>query len=193
MGLAKTFLAIGIAVLFVVFVAYGVYVVYEPPRYESTDGGCYEEFDCHNLTNECRPDKAINASEPRPVEYDNNCYDRIYDSPEYRQCQEKEDECRESFIVTTDTYKHARNSFFALIIIGLLAMSAGVYFSGLEGIGAGLLGGGVLVILWTLPYTWRYWLEFNKYFKLVILGGVLVFLIYIGYKKLDKKISKKKW
>ena len=37
MSLARTFLAMGIVVLFAVFISYWVYVFYEPPKYDYTD------------------------------------------------------------------------------------------------------------------------------------------------------------
>jgi len=134
MRLAKTFLAIGIAVIFAVFIGYGLYVIYEPPKY----GDCYGELDC------------------------------------YRNLE-------------TRQHEYSRNSFFILIIIGTITLVAGILLSKMEGIGSGLMGGGILVILWSLAHTWEYWSTFNKYVKLIVLGVVLVILIYLGYKKLEKK------
>jgi hypothetical protein len=133
MRLAKTFLAIGIAVIFAVFIGYGLYVIYEHPKYGDCYGAdCYEDFG-------------------------------------------------------TRQYEYYRNSFFILIIIGTIALVAGILLSKMEGIGSGLMGGGILVILWSLAHTWEYWSSFNKYLKLGALGIVLIILIYLGYRKLERK------
>ena len=73
-------------------------------------------------------------------------------------------------------------------LIGLAAIIGGMSLKKLEGIGSGLLGGGILVVLWSLGYSWRYWSEFNEYVKLALLGLVLAVLIYFGYKKIEKRL-----
>jgi len=49
MKLAKSFLAIGIAIIFAVFVAYGYYTIYEPPGHVSTNSSeCYKTYNCQS-------------------------------------------------------------------------------------------------------------------------------------------------
>jgi hypothetical protein len=188
MKLAKTFLALGIAIIFTVFIAYGLYAFYEPPKYETNTSTCDEEYKCHEHIDECQKNRVVeskNSNEPLILDHD--CYDEAEKNTEYQQCREQSDACEAEYKKTTDRYKHARNSFYILLIIGMLAITGGIFLSGLEGIGSGFIGGGVLVVLWTLPYTWEYWFELHKYTKVAALGLVLALLIYLGYKKLDKK------
>jgi len=183
-----TFLALGIAIIFTVFIAYGLYAIYEPPKYETNTSTCDEEYRCHDYIDKCQTTrKAAGKDMNEPLIIEENCYEEVEKNAEYQQCREQYDECESEYKKTTDRYKHARNSFYILLVIGMAAIIAGVFLSGLEGIGSGFIGGGVLVVLWTLPYTWEYWFELHKYTKVAALGLVLALLVYLGYKKLDKK------
>ena len=49
MSLAKTFWAMGIAVIFAVFVSYAVSVIYEAPKdYSYGSNDCYKTYNCHS-------------------------------------------------------------------------------------------------------------------------------------------------
>ena len=194
MGLTKTVLAIGIAIIFTVFIAYGVYVIFEPPQYYYEASNCSGEYNCYNkfIFAQCDNNSYnINGtiiSKP----YDDSCYQRIQADQKYQGCQELQGKCEEAFAKNTIRYRTARNSFYVLIVIGLAAIIGGIYFRRFEGIGSGFIGGGVLVILWSLPYTWEYLQYQNKYVKLMALGIVLIILVYLGYKKLEEKTEHKK-
>ncbi|MBD3310572.1 hypothetical protein GF351_05110 [Candidatus Woesearchaeota archaeon] len=194
MGIAKTFLAIGIAVVFAVFVAYGLYVVYEPPKYQYESSDCYQNYDCEEMLEKCYPERnATNQTAPMPIRvpYKNECIDEVQSSEEYIGCRIARDECEDEFLQTTARYKHSRNSFWILMFIGIAAIVAGMFLNHLEGIGSGIMAGGILVILWSLGYTAEYWFKLNKYIKLFMLGVVLVLLIYLGYKRLEDKLDGK--
>ncbi len=179
MKLVKTAFAIALAIIFVIFIAYGLYVVYEPPKYEADKSDC---INCYNLTEKCAV--PINDTSKR----DPNCFSKVYDSEEYQQCMQEYDACKDAYKKTTERYKNARNSFYILLAIGLITIVVGVLIKK-DAIGSGLIGGGVLVIIWSLIYTAEYWLQLNKYVKLSALGIVLVVLIYLGYKKIEKRIK----
>ena len=183
MGLAKTFLAIGIAIILALFVGYGVSVVFESPRYSYEQSDCYTRFPCEKQIEECEMDATHNYTIPSIKD----CYREYTQTTEYRACQEQRDACEAAFQRTTVSYRNARTSFFVLAIIGIAAIIAGVMLSGLEGIGPGFMGGGVLIIIWTVLSTWQYWFSWSKYLKLLVLGIVLALLVYLGYKKLEKK------
>ncbi|MBW2997827.1 hypothetical protein KY349_05800 [Candidatus Woesearchaeota archaeon] len=193
MGLKQTALAIGIAIVFTVFIAYGLWAVYEPPKryYEQSD--CFEQFDCDKELRECwEKERPVNETIPRPIdEWEiDKCSREFQTTPEYQECDEKRDECEDAFRKTTDSYKHARNSFYVLFIIALAAIVAGMFLR-LESISSGFITGGVLILLWSLIYTAEYWLQWNKYVKLTALGIVLVILVYLGYKKIESKVAHK--
>ena len=190
MGLRKTFLAIGIAIVLTLFISYGLYVFYEPPK-ENYGQDCYEEFKCYELSDCVKPilktDTNNTVDQPsQPLPVDPFCEEKLYDSKEYQECEEKRDQCRENALVVSPNYAHARFNFFALLIFAAIVIIAGVYLKHLEGIGSGFIGSGILLVLWSLPYTNLYWFNWNKYIKLAALGVILVLLVYLGYKKLDR-------
>jgi len=182
MGLAKTFLAIGIAVIFAVFVSYALYVIYEPPKdYSYGSNACYKIYNCEQQIIDCQ--RQFNYSDYQ------DCYLNVTQSTQYKTCQELYSKCNEEFQKKTPQYIYSRNSFYILIAIGIIAIITGILLTGLEGIGSGLMGGGILVVLWSLFYTYQYWSILNKYIKLIALGVVLAILIYLGYKKLENKLK----
>ena len=187
MKLPKIALAIGIAVVFAVFIGYSLYAIYEPPRIDE-HSECYKEYNCDSYFDECYD----NSSEPLKLErFENTCYRDVEANPEYQECRLNRDDCEDVFKKTTDEYKHSRNSFFILIIIGIAAIIGGMFKSKLEGISSGFIGGGVMVILWSLIYTSYYWLTWSKYAKIIALGLVLGVLVYFGYKKIENVAKKK--
>lgn len=177
MRIAKFFLAIGIAIILTIFVAYGLHAVYEKPKYDNYSGSfsCNEKFDCSEYSKKC-------SSGPEYQE----CYSRVVESGEYKNCLELRDQCREDYVKKTDTYKHSRNSFYILISIAVISIIIGSLLIKLEGIGSGLIGGGVLIVIWSLIYTATYWFSLNRYVKLTAIGVILVILIYLGYKRIEK-------
>lgn len=77
-----------------------------------------------------------------------------------------------------------RNVFIILLIAGLLSLGVGYSLSSSEAVSSGLVFGGVLsFIIGTL----RYWSNMNDYSRFIILGLVLIILIWIGYKKINKQ------
>ena len=212
MSLAKTFLAIGISLLFAVFFAYAVYVVYEPPlNYGSNT--CYSQYDCYSKTQVCYSRYDCYGSYvgkgPVPVislNYNNSlnesqiqdctreqskCIFDIENSSEYKTCFSDQENCLQESMKTDPQYIYSRNSFYILALIGLAAIIAGMFLIYLEGIGSGLIGGGIILILWNIGYSWQYVSNLNKYVKLILLGLILVILIYLGYKKIENAGSKK--
>jgi len=203
MKLSRIFLAIGISIIFAVFVGYALNVFYEPPKYYvDQNNTCYQQFYCENMTADCYSNKTAAAlmgypyygSAPMvesypskfPVDYNATCYNDIINSPQYMQCLADRDNCDIAFQKTTQRYIHSRNSFYILIVIALITLIVGAFFINIEGISSGLLGGGILVIIWALIFTAEYWLTLGKYVKLIALLAVLALLFYIGVKKFRK-------
>ena len=203
MKLSRIFLSIGIAVIFAIFVGYALYVFYEPPKYYlDQNNTCYQQFYCENMTMNCYANKTAAAeigypnygNEPLPVSvpekmglaFNQTCYNDAINSPEYMICLEDRDVCNTDFQKSTKRYFHARNSFYILITIAIIDLIVGAFFIFTEGISSGLIGGGILVVIWALIYTADYWLTLGKYIKLLALFAVLVLLFYIGYRKFKK-------
>jgi hypothetical protein len=188
MGLKKTVLAIGITLLFALFIGYGLFVIYEPPTDYNHYNECYSKYNC-DMKFGCEKPIPINLSDEETkdlYEKQSNCFEDQYNSDEYIECVDQREECRKESELNSPRYFHARNSFFALMVIAALAIIVGIYLKHLEGIGSGFMGGGIVLVLWSLPYTASFWWNWNKYVKLTALGLMLILLVYLGYKKLDK-------
>ncbi|MBU2523134.1 MAG: hypothetical protein KKE23_02495 [Nanoarchaeota archaeon] len=204
MKLSRIFLAIGISIIFAVFAGYSLYVFYEPPKYYlDQNNTCHQQFYCENMTADCYHNKTAAAemgypaygAEPIPVyysdarfagEYNSTCYNGIINSQDYLQCLEDRDNCNIDFQKSTRRYAHSRNSFYILTAIAMIAIIAGAFFISVEGISSGLIGGGILTMLYALISTSEYWLTLGKYVKLLAIFAVLILLFYIGYTKFKK-------
>lgn len=190
MGLPKTFLALGIAAVFAAFIAYGVNVVYEPPQYDYAQNDCYLKYDCYKAARECEKQYLPNTTTPGaaiPIPEPNDCNLKAQNTTEYKVCMKELDKCNEKFTKNSPQYSHARNTFFIMLFIGLAAIVAGSRITKPEGVGAGLIGGGVLVILFSIIQSGIYVYSLDKYIKLAGLGIALAVLIYVGYKRIDGK------
>jgi len=183
MGLQKTFLAIGIAILLALFIGYAVYVIYPTPKYDYAPNTCYRTYDCSSQFTKC--DDKIDAE---IVNEYSDCRSDVMQSTDYKTCQELLEKCNEEYTKQQSRYKHARNTFYILFILSLIAIFVGAFFIHLEGISSGILGGGILVFIYGLIRTWTYWVTFNKFIKLGFLAIILIVVIYIGYKKIEDKL-----
>ncbi|HVY01412.1 MAG TPA: hypothetical protein VHA12_01470 [Candidatus Nanoarchaeia archaeon] len=194
MGLLKIFLAIGIAVLLAVFVGYGLEVLYPNPQYGYVDTtACYNDFPCQNMTLKCSGEEVVmNGTIAKPALYNEACYSQVYASADYQKCMTDQQDCTNKLNQNSENYFHARNSFYILILFAIAAIIAGVRFWKKEGIGSGFMGGGVLIVLYSIGSTYYYWSTLNKYLRLVAIGAVLVLLIWLGYKKIEDKVSENK-
>jgi uncharacterized membrane protein len=68
------------------------------------------------------------------------------------------------------------------IVLGIMALVIGAFLK-LTSVGSGIMGGGVLTIIYG---TIRYWGNMPDYGRFTILGIALAILIWIGYKKFKK-------
>lgn len=83
-------------------------------------------------------------------------------------CQKKFDEADK---------KHTRIVFIVSGIMGIIAIAVGALIFNIEAIGAGLMGGGVLSLIYGNIVHWH---NLNNWMKVIILFIALVALIYIG-------------
>ena len=159
--------------MFCVFIGYGLITIYEPPSNLHPGDNCYQQYNCYAQPKSCGTEEKCMPTSQETAEQ-NQCLEQL------AQC-EKEAERNSPFLV------YYRNSFFILTVIGIITLIGGILISHIEAIGSGLIGGGILVIFFSLVYTSRYWLNFSKYLGLGVLGIVLAILIFFAYKKAMKK------
>ncbi len=164
MDVKKTLLTIAIALIFVFFVGYGIEVFHDSPNNEDY---CPKIWDLKTKS-ECESAGGRWGEEIKePVPKPSVCSNRIGCYEEFQAAQNK----------------HDKIVFITALIVGLIAVVVGVKLNR-DSISTGILAGGVLSILYG---TIRYWRHANDILKFVFLGAALAVLIWLGYKKFDKR------
>lgn len=171
----ENILAIAIAIILVLFVGYGINVFYTQP--ERSDF-CKKEFKDIQTEEKCNQEEGkwtyYKEEIARPLEGNRTGWcNQFY-------------ECEKEYDGVRDVY--GRNVFVMSLVIGIIAIILGGVVLASESVGAGILGGGVLI---TIYGTLRFWGDMSKYIRIIILGIVLFVLIWIGYKKIENNIKKK--
>jgi hypothetical protein len=168
MDIKKTIISIAIAIIFVLFIGYGIEVFDRNAKMEEF---CPNVYDIDNEA-DCAKEGGIWGDEfargPKPV----------MDSGEIREFCSQPYDCYDNWGL--ETSKHDKVVFVVSVIVGILAIIGGMLLKK-DAISTGILGGAVLLLLYG---TIRYWRHANDILKFVLLGIVLAVLIWIGYKKL---------
>ena len=174
MKLKKTILTIGIAIIFILFIAYAIEAFYPTPKYEDycpqperqiTNQTACEQAD--GIWSNYPEAKPIDQTQPQPTGYCDT----------YTKCSKTYQEILQPY---------NRNVFFISVILGLITVIIAAILK-LESVSAGLLGGGVILIIYG---TIRYWGEMSDVLRTVMLGIVLAILIWLGYKKIEPAMKK---
>ncbi|MCK5282342.1 MAG: hypothetical protein KAK00_02950 [Nanoarchaeota archaeon] len=195
--LKKTILGIAIALVLVFFWGYSVYTLYKEPerrdfcpekiaRFVDTR----EECDAENGKWIERED--VDREIVKPVVRNQLLCTKTFETEEGEIrliCSEEagnndgycdlDYHCREEYDQVME--RHGRNSFITLVALSLLSILIGGLLLKVETVSSGIMGGGVLTLLYA---AMRYWGSIQDYTRLIILGFALVVLIWIGYRKL---------
>jgi hypothetical protein len=165
MDIKKKILALSVMIIFALFVGYGIEVFNPTP--ESRDIYSAHTLDeCVAAGGEWREDRV-----PKRVVVENESDELLGESYGYCSTSNEFENLREG---------KAKIVFIASLIIGILAVIVASFLK-VNSISAGILGGGVLTILYG---TIRYWQYAQNTLKFVLLGLALGVLIYLGYKKI---------
>lgn len=183
-------LSIAIAIIFALFVGYGISTFYKSPQ---LDDFCEDKSTMDiNSKEECKAvDGKWNPSKvPKPANNQIQC-NKISgnESNMTLNCQTLEAEargwcdadfqCRQEYDDARSDYN--RNVFIITLFIGLIGLVAGGIFLKVESVSIGLMGGSLITIVYGVI---RYWGEAPDVLRLLILGIVLAVLIWAGYYKL---------
>lgn len=168
-GSKKKILAMGIAIVFFIFIAYAIEAFYPGPNYEDycRDNLIFQvnsEVECLNQNGTW-----LNYSSnpyPKPIEENITGYCDFYSK------------CSEDYNLLRESYN--RNVFFLTLIIGIIIFLISIYLIE-ESVSTGLMSGSLLLIVYG---TIRYWGFLSDILRTILLGIVLLILIWIGYKKL---------
>ena len=83
--------------------------------------------------------------------------------------------------------KYNFQAFLILTFLGILLVVLGIYLATskkLEIIGPAMLGGGIITILHGIARSWK---SLSQYLRIGLIFLVLLLLIFLAYKKLEKK------
>ena len=148
MSLKNYVMGIVIIILTISVVIYGVNLIYQQPEYSDF---CGEIRIPKLVENQERCDEIGGnwAASPRFVEGGVEGYcDSDFT------CRKEYDDAREGY---------SRNIFLIAIPLGIAIIALGALAFGLEFVGAGIMGGGVGIVLWGVGGFWRFaddWLKF---------------------------------
>jgi len=190
MSLKQRILTVAIAILFVLFIGFGIDTFYKSPKYNDF---CKQQYGPYpikqpitNCTGEAvQTQKLIDNCTTQkgylnPIYGDNGCIASYY--------------CETCQTIFDDANKAYNGIVFTVaLIIGILAMIVAIILKN-DTVSPGILGGGFLTILYG---TIRDWNNLGDYLRLALLGVALVILIWIGYKKIsadneDKPVKRKR-
>lgn len=188
-------LGIGIALVLAFVIGFGVDTFYKTLEYEDFCGE-RGEFRTYNTQAECEAnngkwnpyDKPVPIREDeflcmKGTENEDGSFNLICDTKDTvvdRGFCDVDYYCRKEFEEAEKPF--ARNSFIIIIVLGLIAVIIGSYLK-LTSVSAGIMGGGVLVMLYAAV---RFWRNLDEYLRFAILIVTLAVLIWIGYKKFRK-------
>lgn len=177
MDAKKLAMVIGIAVLLPLFVGLFIDAVYESPDYN--DFCKYKpetrpimppiedcSFDYGSDYEEC----INNEGMPRFDYGENNC--QVYSECDY---------CSRDYNQANEVYN--RNIFFILAPIGLAIVILGLYLA-VDYLGAGLMFAGLITLFYA---TARAFPDLSKLIRAIVILIELLIIMWIGYKKIDKK------
>ncbi|MBI2664089.1 hypothetical protein HYX10_01965 [Candidatus Woesearchaeota archaeon] len=167
-------MAAAIAIVFNLFVNYGVETFYPGPEYNDY---CKEmprpiplkaAEDCEAL----QPSEELQSSCANQSGYIAYKYDS-QGCPTDSYCET----CSAEY----DAVRKVRdgNVFAALLIIAVIALAAGIWLKA-EAVSAGFLLGGILGLIIA---SMRYWEHLQNVYRFILLGIALAILVWLGYKK----------
>jgi len=166
MNWRQKFLAIAIAVVFTMFIYFGISTFYKQPEYNTY---CKPELTSEYINTSQQCDTVggrWNANYPKPYPDGQHGYCDVYAK------------CQEEYNKVDKEYR--KNVFVFAVAFGVIALIAGIFVI-VSSVAAGLMGGGIVTMIWG---TIQYWDQLGDALRFIILGIVLVLLIWVGYKKL---------
>jgi hypothetical protein len=166
----RVLISIAIAVIFALFVGYGIEVFHDAP--ERND---YCPDDIYEIDSE----EACLEADGKWQTYEKEAYNsELEPVPVIKGNCQNPQKCYDNFSLVNA--QHDKIVFIVAIIVGILAVVVGIILRK-DAVSTGILSGGILLILYG---TLRYWQHADKVLKFVLLGITLALLIWLSYKKL---------
>lgn len=168
-------LILGIAI-FILTIAVGVYGIItlfgDSPRYEKYCPMINNEQECISFGGKWTGNTDVPIANPIPEKAIPGYCDI------YEVCNPKLENAQESY---------GKKIFFSALPLGIIIIIIGALVFGLESVGAGLMAGGVGIIIYGITGIWRFADNWIKFLLTLIGLIVLIYLAYYFNKKLNKK------
>jgi len=161
-----------IAVVLAMFLAYGVNLIYESPKYENY---CPQDFRPY-IENETKETCESNNGTwiPQNIECIKAPCPQGY-CDYYSKCQPSWEKAEESY---------SKNMFMITLVVGIIIIAVSSLLIEVSSVSGGLMLGSLFFIIYG---TGRYWRFMNDWLRFILLGIALAILIYLGYKIANKK------
>lgn len=169
MSIKNVVIGIAIIILTISVVIYGIGTFYARPDYEDFCGDVKTQElietqeRCEQINGKWSVYERVASDVEEPILKDKGFCDRDY-------------YCRQDFDDALE--KYSRNLFLMTLPIGIILIILGAVVFGLETVGAGMMGGGVGVILYGVGNYWQYSADLLK-FILSLVG--LIVVIWFSY------------
>lgn len=173
----QTILSVSIAIILALFVGYGISTFYESPKYEDFCTDTYRDSSYINTSEECESQGGIwndMSNNPKPM------IEAPGATPAYYMTGfcDLYKKCNDDFQAASTSYN--RLVFIIASIAGLTAVLIGSFLLKIESVSSGIMGGGILSLLYGVV---RYWSDASDTLRFVMLGIALAVLIWVGYRK----------
>ena len=173
-------LAFAIAIMLNLFINYGISVFYKTPQYDTfcRQGGPYGPY-----AQPAYPQKETNCATIEVSDaLQNSCMaDKGYVGYKYNStgCPTEAycETCQAKFNDVNN--QHSSNIFLILVVVGVVAIIAGMSVKA-EAVANGLLVGGIISLIISAIRNWG---QLSDILRFIVLGIVLILLIWVGYKK----------
>lgn len=161
-----------IAVILVMFLAYGTNLAYESPKYEDYCPQAMRPY----IENETQQSCEMNNGTwiPQNIECIKAPCPQGY-CDYYSKCQPLYDNAEKAY---------SKNMFIIALAAGIIIIAVSALLISVPSIAGGLMLGSLFFIIYG---TARYWRFMNDWLRFILLGIALVVLIYIGYRLANRK------
>lgn len=164
-------LGVGIMIVLVAFVMYGINVFYEEPQYNKyCEDKVYKEFknssECETVGGRWTPAERAPCKE-------NYCPPPGWCDVNYTCNKEYQKEYE----------KYSRIVFIVATTLGVISLIGGLLIK-VSSVSGGVMSGGIILLIIGVV---KYWTYLSKYIQWILLGVLLALLVWIGYKKFGEK------
>jgi len=177
MNIKNIVIGIIIAVVFVMFCAYGTNLLYKSPKYENYCPQAVQPYIGNETPTSCESNNGTWIAQNIEC-VKAPCSQGYCDY--YSKCQPVWD---------TANKNYSKNLFIISIVVSLIIIAISAFLIEVPSVSGGLMFGSLMYLIYG---TARYWGYMDDWMRFIILGVALAILIYIGYKLANRESKTKR-